>query len=142
MESSTFTSTLLQTLLLASGGILSVGSITIVILLLLSDRGWRGGLGYALGYTGAYSLIGLLVTLIGYRVAGSSGAEPGLFLPILLAVLGSLLIWLAVRNGRRPPPEGEQKPPRFFAVLDGITPLKAFGFGAPVTVLNFKNLAI
>lgn len=78
MEPQTFISILLQTILFASAGILSVGSITIVLLLLLSDRGWRSGLGYALGYTGAYSLIGALVTLIGYRVAESSGGEPGL----------------------------------------------------------------
>ena len=48
---------LIQALVLASAGLLSVGSITLVILLLISDRGWYNGLGYALGYTGAYTVI-------------------------------------------------------------------------------------
>ncbi len=48
---------IIQSLILASSRLLSVGSITLVILLLISDRGWRNGLGYALGYTSAYTAI-------------------------------------------------------------------------------------
>ena len=54
---------LIQSLFLATSGLLSVGSITLVILLLISDRGWRNGLGYALGYTSAYSLIGVAAVI-------------------------------------------------------------------------------
>lgn len=131
---------LLQSLLLAASGLLSVGSITLVILLLLSDRGWRSGLGYALGYFTAYSVIGVAVVVLGYRAAGSGG-EPGLFFPIALLVLGALLLWLAWRNWRKPPAETQEEP-RFFRIVDNITPLKAFGFGALVTVVNVKNLAL
>lgn len=131
---------LLQSLLLAASGLLSVGSITLVILLLLSDRGWRSGLGYALGYFTAYSVIGVAVVVLGYRAAGSGG-EPGLFFPIALLVLGALLLWLAWRNWRKPPAKTQEEP-RFFRIVDNITPLKAFGFGALVTVVNVKNLAL
>ncbi|MGB7339104.1 MAG: hypothetical protein WBC91_09455 [Phototrophicaceae bacterium] len=55
---------LVQSLALASGGIVSVGSITIVILLLISERGWRNGLGYMLGYVGAYALIGIAAVIL------------------------------------------------------------------------------
>ena len=41
---------LLQAIVLASGGIVSVGSITIVILFLLSERGLQVGMGYAAGF--------------------------------------------------------------------------------------------
>lgn len=47
---------------------LSVGSIAIVILLLLSDRGWHNGLGYMLGYVGSYTLTEVSVVLAAYTV--------------------------------------------------------------------------
>lgn len=40
------------------------------------------------------------------------------------------------------PTEGNQEPPRFFSLLDTITPVRAYFIGAMVTVINFKNLAI
>jgi threonine/homoserine/homoserine lactone efflux protein len=132
---------LVQALFLASSGLLSVGSITLVILLLLSERGWRNGLGYSLGYTSAYTLIGVSAVLLGYRTQVNSTAEPSLLVPILLMVLGSLLLWLGLRNYRKPPSETDEEP-RFFKIVDKITPPKAFGFGAMVSVVNFKNLAL
>lgn len=131
-----------QSLLLASGGILSAGSITIVLLLLISGQGWRNGLAYTLGYTGAYTLIGLTVVLVGVRMAaGGSQEEMGPWLPVGLVALGTLLLAISLRN-LRAPAGGPQEPPRLFRVVDNLTPTRAFGFGALVTVLNFKNLAI
>ena len=132
---------LIQSLILATGGLLSVGSITIVILLLLSDHGLRNGLAYMLGYVGGYMLIGVSVTLVGYRVAEYSSREEGVLLPVLLVMLGVLLLFLTQRNWRKPPSENN-KNPRLFTILDKITPPKAFAFGTLVTVINFKNLAI
>jgi threonine/homoserine/homoserine lactone efflux protein len=132
---------LIQALILAFSGLLSPGSITLVILLLISDRGWHNGLGYAWGYTSAYTLIGILVVVLGYRTTENNAGEPSLFLPILLMVLGTLLLLLALRNWRKPVSE-DQKGPRFFSIVDKITPMKAFGLGALVSVVNFKNLAL
>ena len=132
---------LLQSLLLASTGLLSVGSITIVILLLISKRGWRNGLGYALGYTTAYSIIGVLVVLWGYRATEKGTSESSIFFPVFLMFFGTLLLWLAFKNWRKPA-SVEEEEPRFFSMMDKITPPKAFGFGAMVTVINFKNLAL
>jgi threonine/homoserine/homoserine lactone efflux protein len=131
----------IQSLLLASSGLLSVGSITLVILLLISDRGWYNGLGYALGYTSAYTVIGVSVVVLGYRATENNAGEPGLILPILLMVLGALLVWLSLRNWRKPISEDKEEP-RFFSIVDKITPPKAFGFGAMISVINFKNLAL
>ncbi len=132
---------LVQSLTLAAGGMLSVGSITIVILLLLSDRGWRSGLAYSLGYVSAYGLIGIAVVWVGYTTAENRSGEPGSFSSILFVVMGLLLFWLALRNWRKPP-STTQESPRLFTMIDKISPPKAFGFGALVTVINFKNLAI
>lgn len=120
---------------------LSVGSITIVILLLISDQGWRNGLAYMLGYVSAYTLIGVSAVWVGYTVAENRSGEPGNFLSILFIALGMLLLWLTQRNWRKPPSVNNESP-RLFAILDRITPPKAFGFGALVTIINFKNLAI
>jgi threonine/homoserine/homoserine lactone efflux protein len=94
-----------------------------------------------LGYTGAYTLIGISVVILGYRTTGSNAGEPSLFLPVLLIVLGSLLLLLALRNWRKPISEDKEEP-RFFSIVDKITPMKAFGLGALVSVVNFKNLAL
>lgn len=132
---------LIQSLLLASSGLIFVGSITLVILLLLSDRGWRNGVGYALGYISGYSLIGITVVLLGYKATEKSSNKPSFFLPILLLSLGILLLVLAFRNWRKSVSEN-QGDSRFFSIVDKITPPKAFGFGALVSVINFKNLAL
>ena len=89
---------LIESLLLASGGIVSVGSITLVILLLISDKGWRNGLGYMLGYTISYSLIGIIVVLVGFSATDNNVGEPGKFLPVLFIILGTMLLWLTQRN--------------------------------------------
>jgi threonine/homoserine/homoserine lactone efflux protein len=136
-------SVLLQSLILASGGIVSVGSITLVILLLISDKGWRNGLGYMLGYTISYSLIGIAVVLVGYNETKNNTRDPGIFLPVLFIILGTVLIGITLRNWRKPAVEPANKPPsRLFAFVDKTTPPKAFAFGAMVSVVNFKNLAI
>jgi threonine/homoserine/homoserine lactone efflux protein len=132
---------LLQSLVLASGGIFSVGSITLVILPLISDRGWRNGLAYMTGYVGAYTLIGIAAVSVGYQTAGNNSEKPAIFMPILFMVLGIVLLWLTQRNWRKAPSERDNSP-RLFSIVDKITPPKAFMFGAFVTVVNFKNLAI
>ena len=132
---------LVQTLIFASSGLLSIGSITLVILLLISDRGWRNGLAYALGYTGAYCVIGISAVSIGYRTVQNSGSEPPLGVSILMLLLGLLLLGIAFRNKSKPSVENPA-PPRFFSFVDSLTPLKSLGFGSAVSLINFKNLAL
>lgn len=131
----------IQSLVLASSGLLSFGSMTIVILLLLSDRGWSNGLASALGYTGAYMAIGLSVVVTGTQTTANGVGQPGLWLPILLILLGLFLLWLSRRNWRTPASTSAERP-RFFSLIDSITLPKAFGIGALVTVVNVKNLAL
>lgn len=132
---------LLQSLVLASAGLLSVGSITIIILLLMSKQGLRNGLAYLLGYVGGYMLIGVSVILVGYRVTENGSGESGNFMPTLFVILGTLLLFLALRNWRKSPSTNNENP-RLLLLIDKITPLKAFALGAAVTVINFKNLAL
>ncbi|NOH13104.1 MAG: hypothetical protein HND51_15805 [Chloroflexi bacterium] len=130
-----------QSILFASSGILSIGSIMLVILLLLSERGWQNGLAYMLGYLSSYSLMGVAIVVVGYQATGLSAGQPGIFVPVALVALGTLLLWLSFRNWRKPASENYSQP-RFFSIVDKITPAKAFAFGALVTVVNFKNLGL
>jgi threonine/homoserine/homoserine lactone efflux protein len=94
-----------------------------------------------LGYVGSYTLIGVAVVTVGFTVTDNSAGESGKFLPVLFTMLGLLLLWLTQRNWRKPP-TADHKSPRLFAIIDNIAPRKALAFGALVTVINFKNLAI
>ena len=132
---------LVQTLIFASSGLLSIGSITLVILLLISDRGWRNGLAYALGYTGAYCVIGISAVSFGYRMVQNNGSEPPLGASIFMLFLGILLFGIAFRNKRKPTVENPA-PPRFFSLVNSLSPLKSLGFGSAVSLINFKNLAL
>lgn len=132
---------LVQSLALASVGIISPGSITIVILLLMSDRGWPNGVAYMLGYISMYSLIGVAVLTLGVRSAENSKSEQSVMTSIVLIILGMLLLGLTWRNWRKPRTENN-KPSRFTHMLDSVTPIKAFVFAAMIAVINFKNLAI
>ncbi|GAB5494304.1 MAG: hypothetical protein Phog2KO_45190 [Phototrophicaceae bacterium] len=135
---------MLQSLALASGGLVSVGSITIVILLLISDKGWLNGLGYMLGYVGAYTVIGVSAVMLSYNYTTSTdtNSDSSNIIPtILLCLMGCLLLYLAFRNWRKAP-STEKKPPRLFKILDSITPIRAFAFGAMISFINVKNLAI
>lgn len=132
---------LIESLILASGGILSAGSIMIVILLLISNQGWHNGLAYTLSYVGGYTLIGLSAVLLGANMAGNGSGNGGIVSSVLLIIFGTLLLGVTRRNWRKPATEGTGNL-RLFTIVDGITPPKAFAFGAAVTVINFKNLAI
>lgn len=133
---------LLQSMTLAAAGVFSVGSITLVLLLLMSPRGWVSGVAYAAAYTGAYAGIGVAVLLLGRGApSGPPGGGGGTVSSVLLLVLAGLLLWVGQRNRRRAPaPPGEQS--RLFRLVDRLTPLRAFGLGLAVSMVNVKNLVI
>ena len=142
---------LLQSLALASVAVLSPGSITIVILLLMSGRGLNNGHGRGLhngvafvsGYLVMYSLIGVGVLVLGVNSAETATTEQSLITSLILIGIGIILLAVAVRNWRKPPPETQtDQPSRFAKLVDGITPLKAFGFACLAAIFNFKNLTI
>lgn len=117
-----------------------MGSITLVILLLMSKPGWYNGFGYAVGYLCAYSLIGIGAVLLQYQ-ATENGTEKISLIPVLEIFFGLLLLWIATKNFRKTPSSGTEES-RFSRIMENITPIKAFAFGAVVAVINFKNLGL
>lgn len=135
---------LLQALAVASIGIVAPGSITLVILLLMSDRGWRNGLAFASGYVVMYSLIGASILVSGVGSAENTPSPQSPTTSYILIGLGVVLIILAIHTGRKKPesPADGNQPARFARLIDGITPIRAFGLAAVVSVVNMKNLTI
>ncbi len=130
-----------QALALASGGLLSIGSILIVVILLSSQRGLQKAIAYFFGYSGAYLLIGALVLMVGSQLSSSRGNGLSWLSVVFHFLIGGLLLFFAQKK-LRTPPEENPKPPKFLKSLDSMSVSKAAGFGAMVPFLNFKNLAI
>ncbi len=136
--------TWLQALTLATAGVLVPGSLTILLLLLLSEtRGQRNALGYALGYFSGYTLWAMLSVALGAHWLPAGGeATPPKALGWVFVALGGLLLALALRNARRPASRPAEGPPRLFTLLERVPPWGAAALGFFVTVLNFKNLGL
>ena len=135
-------STLLQALALASVGLISPGSITLVILLLMSDKSWRNGVAFASAYLVMYSLIGIATLTLGLNAAENRFSEQSPTSSIILIGLGLLLLGITLRNWLKKPSKENNRESRFTKIVDGITPLKAFGLASLASIINFKNLAI
>lgn len=132
-------SVLVQSLIFATSGLFSIGSITLVIVLLISDSGWHNGISYALGYFCSYLLIGMLVVGLKYQLSGETSEKSTDTVQIFLIIMGILLLLIALHTWRKPASENRGES-RFISLINKITPKKAFGFGALVTIINFKNL--
>lgn len=141
--------TMVQSLALASVAWLSPGSITLVILLLMAGddgqvkRGWHNGVAFLFGYLVMYSLIGAGVLVLGVNSTESASSEQSIIASYIFIGLGIVLLGFAYRNWRKKPSTVQtEQPSRFARLVDGITPLKAFGLAAFAAAVNLKNMAI
>ena len=113
--------------------------IIMALFLLRSD----GGILKATAFAGGAMIVRLLQGfLFGYvfgaadEANGDSGA--GLVTSTLLVVLGIFMLIAAVRKWRKEEdPDGP--PPKWMATLSGLSALKAFGMGALLMALAFKQ---
>ena len=134
---------LIQSLILATGGLFSVGAIILVILLLISARGWINGLAYVLGYWGTYTVFALAMVLGGFTASDSRGSEPGVVLSVLFLVLCILMFVITAWYWLKPAEETRASvTSRLLALVDNATPLRTFAVGVLFPVTNFRNLAI
>ncbi len=134
-------SLILQSIGLAFTGLVSLGSITIVLLLILSKDGFYKGLGYTLGYFLGYVLIGNILIVLSLFLPVNFTNQVNSTIPIFLLALGTLLLFLGLRNLRRGPKTSKENK-GFLSSLDGFNSRKSFMLGAAITVINVKNLAL
>jgi len=134
----------LKALAVASGGVLSFGSILLVIVLLSSKGGLAKASAYVAGYGGTYLLVGLVwlsVSGLGGAPADDGSAQTQVAAWAQLG-FGLLLLGIGANTWRKQPdPEAEQGS-RMLAKVDAMSWRGLFGFGVIIVLINVKNAAV
>jgi hypothetical protein len=113
----------------------------VLLVLLLTPRAVSNGLAFASGWA-----VALLAVLLGTLAVADSDAlfqEGEVVVPALEAILGLTLLGLATLQWHRRPHNGSQAPPpKWLTAADECTPIRAFGLGLLLVMLNPKVLAL
>jgi threonine/homoserine/homoserine lactone efflux protein len=113
------------------------------VLLLTGPGGKVKGVAYVAGSVASTAIVGGILVAVGVGSGTSSDGSPSTGTSMLKLVLGVLLLGLAARQWRGRPLEGEEAAmPKWMGALDSFTPVKAFGAGVVLNVLNPKNLLL
>ena len=127
---------------MAVGIAISPLPIIAVILMLLSPRAKATSVGFMIGW-----LLGIVVAIFVFTLlssviprhseGGSSAAG------VIKIVLGVLLLFLALRQWRARPAEGEQASlPKWVSAIDSMAAAKAFALAFLLAAVNPKNLLL
>jgi threonine/homoserine/homoserine lactone efflux protein len=125
---------------LAIGIAISPVPIIAAILMLLSPRAKGTSVGFLIGWLAgiivAVVLFTLLSTVIPQDTGGSSQVSG-----IIKIILGLLLLFLAIKQWRTRPAEGEHASmPKWMSAIDSMSAGKAMGLGFLLAAVNPKNL--
>lgn len=128
---------------LAVGIAISPVPIIAVILMLLSPRAKATSVGFLLGW-----LVGIIVAIVLFTLLSSvlpqqddSGSSP--VRAVIKIILGALLLFLAAKQWRGRPADGEQAVmPKWMSAVDSMTAVKALGLGFLLSAVNPKNLLL
>lgn len=133
-------SAITHSILIASAGMVSVGSILIVLLLLASENGLRKANGYVAGYVLTYTIVGVLVVATGAAPFASRGSL-ALAASLLKLGLGGLFLGVALRRllTRAAPLAGA---PLALLSRREVTAARTFAVGSIAPLINLKNLVI
>jgi len=126
---------------LAVGVAISPVPIIAAILMLLSPKAKGASVGFLLGW-----ITGIVVAIVVFTLLSSvlpaqdeSGSSP--VRGVIKIILGALLLFLALRQWRGRPAQGEQATmPKWMSAIDSITAGKALGLGFLLSAVNPKNL--
>ena len=132
-----------QILPMAVGVAISPLPIIAVILMLVTPRARVNGPGFVVGWLIGLTVIGILVIGVAGPAGASGGDGPAMWTLWLEAVLGLLLLVVALRQFRGRPHDGATAPmPKWMGAIDGFTPPRAIGAGAVLSSVNPKNLLL
>jgi threonine/homoserine/homoserine lactone efflux protein len=128
---------------LAVGIAISPIPIIAAILMLLSPRAKTTSVGFLLGWLAgiviAIVLFTLLSSVLPQRDASGSSPVHG----VIKIILGALLLFLAAKQWRGRPAEGEQATmPKWMSAIDSMTAAKSLGLGFLLSAVNPKNLLL
>jgi Sap, sulfolipid-1-addressing protein len=126
----------------ALGVAISPLSISVIILMLLSKRARSNSFAFLVGWVLALAAVGSIVLLLTYLEKISAGGIPSSLAGVLKLLLGLLLLFLAIRQWRSRPGEGEEpQMPKWMKAIDQFTTRKAIGL-AVLTGVKPKNLIL
>jgi threonine/homoserine/homoserine lactone efflux protein len=113
--------------------------IGLVVLFLSEDRGLVKAFAFILGKYLLYVLWGLVSLHLAAQVSSKILARNSITLEVLFLIFGALLLILAVRSffGEDDP---DAPPPKLFKLLDTLGPVKLFGVGVGLSLLQPRFL--
>jgi threonine/homoserine/homoserine lactone efflux protein len=127
---------------LAIGIAISPVPIIAAILMLLSPRAKGTSVGFLIGWLAGIVVAIVLFTLLASvipQVTGGSSPVSG----VIKIILGVLLLFLAIKQWRTRPAEGEHaRMPKWMSAIDSMTAGKAVGLGFLLAAVNPKNLLL
>lgn len=126
---------------LAVGIAISPIPIIAAILMLLSPSAKATSVGFLVGWlagiVGAIVLVTVLSSVLPQE--DSSGSSP--VAGVIKIIVGALLLFLAAKQWRGRPAEGEQAAmPKWMSAIDSMTAAKGLGLGFLLSAVNAKNL--
>jgi threonine/homoserine/homoserine lactone efflux protein len=127
---------------LAVGMVIIPIPIIAVILMLGTPRGRVNGPVFLLGWLAGLGMAGTIVLVIADS-SGISTGDPSKAADAFKIVLGVLLLFMAFRQWRKRPKEGEEpEMPKWMQAIDRFTWPKSLGLGALLSGANPKNLIL
>lgn len=125
----------------AVGVALSPVPIVAVILMLGTPKARTNGPAFAAGWVAGLVIVGVIVLLVAGDADSSGGTSTGVDVVVLL--FGVLLLAVAAKQWRSRPRSGETpEMPGWMAAIDRFTAGRSVGFGALLSGVNPKNLAL
>jgi hypothetical protein len=129
--------TLVELIPLILGAVLAPLWVIIVLLMLASPQGLAKAVAFVLGMTLVRLIQGVLFGFVFGADPDSADAGPGLIAATLKMMVGILLLITAYRKWSKDV-DPDEPPPQWMQRIDGLTPLKAFGFGVALVGVGVK----
>jgi threonine/homoserine/homoserine lactone efflux protein len=132
-----------QVIAFAVGVALSPVPIIGVVLMLSGPRARSNGPAFLLGWMLGLAVVGTIVLLVASGAEASEEGTPATWVGVVKIVLGVLLLFVAARQWRGRPREGEEAElPGWMRAVDTFTAPRAFGLAAALAAINPKNLLL
>ena len=115
--------------------------IGLVVIFLSDDRGLVKALAFILGKYLVYVLWGVVSLDLAEHIASTSSGGASSYSEVIFLIFGLLLLILAVRNffGED---DLDAPPPKFMSILDKMGPVKLFGVGVVLSLMQFRFIAL
>jgi hypothetical protein len=128
---------------LAVGVAISPVPIIAIVLMLGTPRARPNGLAFALGWVVGLTIVGGVMLAVASGNSQADDGGPDTWVSLVKLAFGALFLLLAARTWRTRPRAGQEAAmPKWMQAIDTFTTGKSFGFGALLSGVNPKNLAL